>query len=130
MAWFHVTLHVSNMLYYQALLVYIFFIFKQCIQQIMWLVHFCQGQDQMIPRRSNRGSMESWILPDCVKKISFLPVPVCAVPDYSIDMPPFTLYGSRAKQTKSIAEFTHTHTHTVTKRPEHMHWTEREREER
>lgn len=33
---------------------------------------------------------------------SALSVPVCAVPGYSIDTPPFTLYGSSANQTKSI----------------------------
>lgn len=45
---------------------------------------------------------------------------MCALPDYSIDMPPFTLYGSSANQTESITECTH----TVTEPPDHIRRTE------
>lgn len=54
-----------------------------------------------------------------------LSVPVCAVPDYHIDMPPFTLYGSSANQTKSI-----TQVYTYSNKTPRTHTQEREGERR
>lgn len=54
---------------------------------------------------------------------SALSVPLCAVPDYNVDMPPFTLYGSSANQTKSI-----TQVYTYSNKTTRTHTQERGRE--
>lgn len=56
---------------------------------------------------------------------SAISVPVCAVPDYSIVKPPFTLCGSSANQTESI-----TQVYTYSNKTTRTHTQDREGERR